>query len=156
MNQRFGFSSLLFNSKNQCFSWGNVTQYKYCTNTVVTSEITSHAHGGFQPISSPITCKAPALMLSRTAWPHLAKGETEWQSCQAQERSAAWMSVLPTAAAAAGAERLLQDPPVSRHAGFTWVNAAKKTTGRLGLCSRGGGYLERGFSVKICFMISVS
>lgn len=87
------------------------------TATVVTSEITSHAHGGFKPISSLITCKAPALMLSRTAWPHLAKGE--WQSCQAQKRSAAWMSVLPTAVAAAGAERPLQDPPASRDEGFT-------------------------------------
>lgn len=67
-------------------------------------------------------------MLSRMAWPHLATGESELQSCQVQRGSAAWMSVLPTAVAAAGvAERLLQDPPASRHAGFTGVNTAKKT-----------------------------
>lgn len=39
-----------------------------------------------------------------------------------QKRSAAWVSVPLTAVA----EGLLQDPPGSRHVGFTHDNAAKK------------------------------
>lgn len=81
---------------------------------VVTSEITSHVHAGFQFIFSP------SLEKRRTAWPHLAKGESDLWSCQAQRRFTAWMPVLlTTVAAAGGVERLLQDLPTLRHAGFT-------------------------------------
>lgn len=89
----------------------------------------------------PITWKATPLMLSRTAWPYLAKGASELQSCQAQRRSAVGYPFFPLLWQQQGEQRgyckilLPQDMQVLHE-----LMQLKKPNRQTGvICSSGGG-----------------
>lgn len=137
-NQQFGFSCLLFFSyhqnflgeiwlgKNFTFLWKNPTDRKLPHSNISDLRDNQPCPCWLSVYLLPIIWKATALVLFVTAWAHLSKWESELLSCL---KKACSLDVHSSCCcySSRGVKRLLQDTPASRYAGFTWVNAAKKT-----------------------------